>query len=66
MRDQTERKRQPKLRCPHCGDYDSLVRPKWLPQPEDGSVYRRVRECQRCHVQYATIEQVEKSADLNI
>lgn len=59
MSDRVRKHRQPKLRCPFCGDYDSLVLPKWLTQPSDGSVYRRVRACQGCGTEYATIEKID-------
>jgi hypothetical protein len=43
-----------KLKCPHCGCYQSKVLPRDIKQPENG--YIRVRACEDCHSPYSTIE----------
>lgn len=42
----------PKVACPKCGEWDSIVK-EGRPDPRG---YRRIRECGKCHVRYTTIE----------
>ncbi|MFN8638202.1 MAG: transcriptional regulator NrdR [Dehalococcoidia bacterium] len=42
------------MRCPHCGESDSAITDTTVSE----SGIRRQRECQRCHREFATLEQL--------
>lgn len=45
------------MKCPFCGHGETAVLESRV--PEDGSVFRRRRECQKCQKRFTTYERVE-------
>jgi transcriptional regulator NrdR family protein len=55
--------RQPKVACPHCAYFDSLVCDGFSEPDDDGTgkyrtVYIRRRRCQRCERHFHTVERL--------